>query len=102
MEMKEVFSVNLQNENRCFSLRQKLTIPRLRNKEYNGIFKHVHQNIRTYRRRKKTALINDWESIVYWEEFEQSEELVNKFGLFQVQLEGLMGVATPGNCISST
>ena len=56
------------------------------NKEYNLAFK---QNIRAYPRSKKTALTNDWESIANWQESEQSEALMNKFSLSQIQLGGL-------------
>ena len=34
---------------------------------------------------KKSAVINDWENISYWEEPEQSKALENKFCLFQIQ-----------------
>ena len=33
---------------------------------------------------KKSVLANDWESVAYWEESEQSEVLANKFGLSQM------------------
>ena len=38
---------------------------------------------------KKSAVINDWENISYWEEREQSKALENKFCLFQIQLRVL-------------
>ena len=39
------------------------------NKEYNAIFEYIHQSIRTYPRRKKSTLINNWETtIAYWQE----------------------------------
>ena len=38
---------------------------------------------------KKSAVINDWENISYWEEREQSKVLENKFCLFQIQLRVL-------------
>ena len=48
--------------------------------EYNAIFIHIHQNIRAYpRSKKKSALINHWENMAYWEESEQNEVLANKF-----------------------
>ena len=31
--------------------------------------------------KKKSALINKWENIAYWEECEQSKVLANSFGL---------------------
>ena len=41
-----------------------------RNKEYNLAFKHFHENIRIYPRSyKKSALINDWENVAYWEKW---------------------------------
>ena len=43
------------------------------NKEYNVVFKHFHENIRAYLR----------SNVVYWEESEQNDVLVNKFGLSQ-------------------
>ena len=49
--------------------------------EYNAIFLHIHQNNSAYFRSKKTALINDWENIGYWEESDQ-----NEFGLFRIQI----------------
>ena len=104
MEMKEVFSVKLQSENQWFSLRQnsnKTQAPQIRNiMQSSNTFIRISGPIPDV---KNTALINDWENIiVYWEEFEESEALVNRFGLFQVQLEGLVGVATPENTIFST
>ena len=67
--------------------------------EYNAIFKHIHQNIRIYSRsekkKKKSALINYLENIVYWEESEQSEALTNKFVLLQIQLGGSRGSRKP-------
>ena len=36
------------------------------NEEHNGIFKHIHQDIRAYSRSKnKSVLVNDWEDIAY-------------------------------------
>ena len=65
-------------------IKQKLGCP---NKEYNVIFKHFHQSIRACNSEiKKSALINNWENIAYWEESEQSEALADKFGLPQIQL----------------
>ena len=71
------------------------------NKEYNAIFMHINQNVRAYpRREKKIELIKDSQNIfAYWKESEQSEELVNKLGLFQIQLRGLGGSTTPANKI---
>ena len=44
------------------------------NKEYNVIFKYIYQNIMTYWRSQKSALINDMgNTIVYWEEYKQSQ-----------------------------
>ena len=45
--------------------------------------------------KKKSALINYLENIAYWEEFEQSEALTNKFVLFQIQLGGSRGSRKP-------
>ena len=37
------------------------------NKEYNAIFKHIHQNIRAYLRcKEKSALVNNWEKILFY------------------------------------
>ena len=62
---------------------------------------HINQNVRAYpRREKKIELIKDSQNIfAYWKESEQSEELVNKLGLFQIQLRGLGGSTTPANKI---
>ena len=38
----------------------------------------------------------NWENTAYWREFKQSEALASTFGLFQIQMRGLGGVATPG------
>ena len=38
----------------------------------------------------------NWENTAYWGEFKQSEALASTFGLFQIQMRGLGGVATPG------
>ena len=57
------------------------------NKEYNAVFKYIHQDVRAYPRSKKkrSALINDWENVIaYWKESKQIEELANKLGLFQI------------------
>ena len=35
---------------------------------------------------KKSAVMNDWENISYWEEPEESKALENKCCLFQIQL----------------
>ena len=71
--------------------------PSCQEKEYTAIFKHIHQNIRDNPRiQTKSALINDWESFAYWGEYEQSDQLVTRFGLFQIQKRGLGGVATSG------
>ena len=62
---------------------------------------------------KKSAVINDWENISYWEEREQSKALENKFCLFQIQLRVLgelqprkilyiLSPFKPGNSICST
>ena len=71
------------------------------NKEYNAIFVHIIRNIRVYpRSEKKIELIKDSQnSFAYWKELEQSEALVNKLGLFQIQLRGLGGSKTPANKI---
>ena len=62
---------------------------KIRNKKYNVIFEHLHQNIRACPRKKKSALINDWEKIiVYWEKSEESEVWVNKCGLLQIKFGG--------------
>ena len=62
---------------------------------------HINQNIRAYtRNKKKIELIKDSQNIfAYWKESEQSEALVNKLGLFQIQLRGLGGSTTPANKI---
>ena len=68
------------------------------NKEYNTVFKHIHRNFRAYSRSKKNC-IDQW----LWKycklkESKQIDALVNKFSLFQIQLEGLGGgVAILGN-----
>ena len=51
-EMKEVFSVKLQNKKLLLEIisKQNLGCP---NKEYNVILKHIHQNIRAYPRSKE-------------------------------------------------
>ena len=71
------------------------------NKECNAIFMHINQNIRAYpRSKKKIELIKDSQNIfAYWKESQQSEALANKLGLFQIQLGGLGGSATPANKI---
>ena len=46
------------------------------NKKYTAIIEHIHQNIRITPevKKKKFALINDWENIIaYWEASEQRE-----------------------------
>ena len=72
------------------------------NKEYNAIFKHIHQNIKAYHRsKKKSGLINDGKNIfAYWKESKQSESLGNKLDFFQIQLGGLSGGTTPGKFYS--
>ena len=47
------------------------------------------------KKKKKSALINYLENIVYWEESEQSEALTNKFVLLQIQLGGSRGSRKP-------
>ena len=96
-EMKETFSVKLQSENLCFCL-----ISGCPNKEYNAIFIHINQNIRAYPgSEKKLEFIKDSQNIFeYSKESEQSEALVNKLGLFQIQLRGLGGSTTPANKIA--
>ena len=48
--------------------------PGCQNKEYNVNIELIHQNIRAYPRRKKSALINHLKNIIaYWRKFEQSE-----------------------------
>ena len=51
--------------------------------------------------KKKFALINDFKNfIAHWKESEQSKALMNKFGLFRIELGGPGGGATPGKfCI---
>ena len=50
--------------------------------------------------KKKIELIKDSQNIfAYWKESQQSEALANKLGLFQIQLGGLGGSATPANKI---
>lgn len=63
------------------------------NKEYDSIFKHIHQNITTIQEIKKyPALIDDKETIAYWEEHEHNKVQVLNFALFQVERErGLFG-----------
>ena len=47
-------------------------------------------------------MVNDWENIAYWDETEQREVLLNKFGLSQIQLGRLGLGATPEKvCIFS-
>ena len=62
-------------------------IPYCPSKEYNTIFKHIHQNAECQDlfQKKKSALIIDLENIGYWEEAKQSEVLAKEFGLFQTQ-----------------
>ena len=43
---------------------------------------------------KKSALINDWENIAYWDKSQQSKALAKNLGLFQMQF-GVWGVAQP-------
>ena len=75
-------------------IKQNLGYP---NKEYNVIFKHIHQNIRAYCRSKKICIIDDYENIIAnSEESEQSEVYANKCGLFQIHLGGLGISATSG------
>ena len=51
---------------------------------------------------KESTLINDWENIIaYCKGYEQSEALVKKFGLFQIQMSGLVCSKTPGICCNS-
>ena len=53
------------------------------NKEYDLILKHIPQNIRTIQEiKKKPALINDQETIVYWEKYEHNKVQVLNFALF--------------------
>ena len=47
---------------------------------------------------KKSAVINDWENISYWEEPEQSQALENNFYLFQIQLS-VLGELQPRKCL---
>ena len=47
------------------------------------------------KKKKKSALINYLENIVYWEESEQSEALTNKFVLLQIQLGSSRGSRKP-------
>ena len=47
---------------------------------------------------KKSAVINDWENISYWEEPEQSQALENNFYLFQIQLR-VLGELQPRKCL---
>ena len=63
---------------------------------------HINQNVRAYpRSEKKNELIKDSQNIfTYWKESEQSEALVNKLGLLQIQLRGLGGSTTPANKIA--
>ena len=56
-------------------------------KEYNVILKHINQNIRAYRRSKKSALINDYENIIAYSKWGVCD--ANKCGLFQIYLGGL-------------
>ena len=59
------------------------------NKEYDSVFKHIHQNITTIQEIKKNlALINDKETIAYWEEYEHKKVQVLNLALFQVEREG--------------
>ena len=67
-----------------FKIKIKQT-PSCLSKEYNVVFKHFHQNIRACPR----------SNFAYWEESEQMDVLVNKFGLSQTQLGCLGGVAMP-------
>ena len=79
-----------ENEREIFSKApdwKPLFLLKIRNKKYNVIFEHLHQNIKACLRKKKSALINDWEKIiVYWEKSEESEVWVNKCGLLQIKL----------------
>ena len=64
-----------------------LQSPRCPSKEYDAIFRHIHQKIRVYprskKKKKKSALISGWENIIaYWKEYKQSKALVNKLGFF--------------------
>ena len=68
--------LNVQKDESVFSFRQ--VVPH--KKTWSGFVPDV----------KRSAWINDWEIIAYWEEPEQSEALANKFGLFQKQL-GIWG-----------
>ena len=53
----------------------------------------------TLEMKKKIELIKDSQNIFeYWKESEQSEMLVNKLGLFKIQLRGLGGAACKQNC----
>ena len=47
---------------------------------------------------KKSAVINDWENISYWEEPEQSMALESNFCLFQIQLR-ILGELQPRKCL---
>ena len=69
-----------------FVLKMKIQAAKRKNK--NVVFKHFHQNIRP-------IWTNDWDNIVYCEESDQREVLVNKFGLSQLQLGILVFVTTP-------
>ena len=89
--MKEACSVKLQTENLCFYSRPKL------NKSQAVQISNIMQSSSTLIRIagpvtevKKSAVINDWKNISYWEEPEQSKALENKFCLFQIQL-GVLG-----------
>ena len=93
--MKEACSVNLQTENLCFYSRQKL------NKTQDAQIRNTMQSSSTFMRIagpvtevKKSAVINDWENISYWQEPEESKALENKFCLFQIQL-GVLGELQP-------
>ena len=67
--MKLAFSVKLQTKN---LLLLKIKIKQSPNKV---IFKYIHQNISTYPKSKKSALINNYEKIVaYSQQSEQSED----------------------------
>ena len=84
-EIKEAFPRRLQNKKR-FLPKQNPGCP---NKEYNAVFKHIHQNIKAYWRKQKSALINDWKNInSFREESKQSVDTKVWFVLHTVVRSG--------------
>ena len=54
------------------------------------------------RSRTKSALINDWENILFWGESEQNGALINKFDLFKIQVRRVASQEHFANSISIT